>query len=100
MNEGFNFEPVLPLDRLILDFLPPEGSMFAELMPIGETVKAMSVKVTNNLLPTSVISTRIRLLHKKGYVVPVHSTGQGTGHKSWQITPSGQQQLQEWKDAS
>lgn len=99
LKEGFNYEPVLPLDEMILDFLPKEGSMFAGLYPIGETVKAMDNKAFKNQIPTSVVSARVRLMHKVGLVIQVKQPGSKTSGRSWQITEAGQRQLAAWKEA-
>lgn len=96
---GFVFEPVLPLDMLILDFLPPEGSTFAGIYPIGETVKAMVNKIGGGKVGTGTFVARVRLMHKAGLIVNVNQPGVGrenTG-RAWQITAKGKAQLAEWK---
>lgn len=95
-------EAVLPLDQLILEFLPPEGSMFAGIYPIGESVKAMRGRIGKGQIGSGVFTARIRLLHAAGLIMHVRQPGSSHGSgdgKAWQITKAGEKKLAEWKEA-
>lgn len=97
MNGGFTYEPVLPLDAIILGFLPDEGAMFADIYPIGETVKAIVAKPLEGKVRTGIVSSRIRLLKKAGLVVSAKTIGGHNAGQSWQVTPAGKAMLKKWK---
>jgi hypothetical protein len=85
------YVPVLPLDKLILGLMPKEGSTFMSVYPEAVSVINMQKeieKITGGTVPTSVISSRVRLMNAYGFVVKVFVPRQNTA--GWQITPSGE----------
>jgi DNA-binding HxlR family transcriptional regulator len=87
------YYPVLPLDVLILKLLPKEGSMFMNVYPEGASIKDIQRQVGEGRLSTSMISTRLRVMHLFGYCEAVtipraHTAG-------WQVTPKGEQFIAE-----
>lgn len=87
------YEPVLPLDALILKELPPQGTTFADVYPIGENVQSLKKKVGGGMLDSETFSSRLRVMHLFGLVVPVKSVKAST--KQWQITTAGKKKLAE-----
>lgn len=97
-----NYMLVDPLDYLLLQMLPDEGSIFAGLYPNGETVENMRTKFTpeqRKAITSSTISTRIRVMSLLGLVVSKHRGSNTRGRLVWQITPAGKDVLKKWKGA-
>lgn len=82
-----DFVPVLPLDKLILDLLPPEGTTFMSVYPEGPTALEIQKKIADGKVPTSILSSRLRLMRLHGYVIKITIPRQSTA--GWQITPKG-----------
>jgi len=101
IKEGL-YQLVDPLDYILLGFLPDEGSMFAELYPLGETVQNLKAKLTpeqQKAIKTSSISNRMRIMHLMGLVVKKDKGLDTGGNAIWQVTPKGKDVLKKWKEA-
>ena len=95
-------EFVEPLDQMILETLPEEGSLFAGMYPLGEMVTNIAKKLPKGPdkkdLPTSVIQTRLRVLKHNGMVVSSASV-QTSGKYVWQRTAKGKKFFTDWKES-
>ena len=85
------YELVEPLDSKILEVLPEEGQLFANLYPLGETVPNIAKKLGSKELGATLISSRLRVMSLQGLVLSVKSIGghHGRGATVWQRTTSG-----------
>ncbi len=83
------YNPVLPLDVLILQLMPKEGTMFMGVYAEGATVGDIRKRVAGGKLDSSLISTRLRVLHMFGLATKVAVPKQPTA--GWQVTPKGEQ---------
>ena len=83
------FNPVLPLDVLIIKTLPKEGSMFMGVYPEGASVADIRKAVANGQLPVSLLNTRLRVLHRFELVEAVKIPRSPT--MGWQVTAKGEQ---------
>jgi hypothetical protein len=93
------YELVEPLDYMILDLLQDEGSMFADLYPLGETVPAL-VKKLGGKLTNSQLTSRVRILHIQGLIVQKKSLTNKSGSTTvWQRSKVGASLLNKWKEA-
>jgi len=101
IREGL-YELVDPLDYIFLGLLPDEGSMFAGLYPLGETVQNIRAKLTpeqQKAIKTASISNRMRIMHLMGLVAKKEKGFDTGGNAVWQITPTGKEVLTKWKGA-
>lgn len=87
------YNPVLPLDVLILKLLPKEGAMFMGVYPEGASIGDVRKGVADGKLGSPLISTRLRVLHLHGLAVPVSIPRSPTA--GWQVTREGQQFIAE-----
>lgn len=96
------YELVDPLDYLILDKLQPEGTLFAGLYPLGDTVKALGAKFdqVKGGLTGSFIVARLRPLRLQGLVVPKNAGSSTRGKTVWQRTARGTEVLTKWKETN
>lgn len=83
---------VEPLDYLILDALPLEGTMLGDFIPLGATVRDL-VKTTFKGLDSDLISGRVRAMEFYGLTKQVVLPSA----RGWQVTKTGQQWLSDWK---
>lgn len=81
--------PMLPLDVLILKELPKEGTMFMGVYPEGASIRDVQKVVAEGRLTSSMISTRLRVLHLFGLVTGVTIPRSPT--IGWQITKKGEE---------
>lgn len=81
------FVPVLPLDVLILKVLPKEGSMFMDVYPEGASIRDVQKSIADGRLASSMLSTRLRVMHHFGYCADVTIPRSHTA--GWQVTPKG-----------
>lgn len=95
---------VLPLDRMILENLTPEGTTMSGLYPIGSSVISVVKAINANhkgALISSQVSSRIRIMNQLGLVVKVKSLGQGHGGKAaWQRSVKADELLKQWSEGS
>jgi hypothetical protein len=82
------YNPVLPLDVLILSQLPKEGSIFMGVYPEAASVSDLVKKIAGGAVPSVLISTRLRVMHLYEMVVTVSVPRSPTA--GWQITPAGE----------
>lgn len=82
------YQPVLPLDLLMLKQLPKVGTLFMGVYPEAASIRDIQKGITEAELPTAMLSTRLRILHHYGLVVPVSIPRSPT--MGWQITPEGE----------
>jgi len=83
------YEPVLPLDSMILEQLPKQGALISNIYP-----DAISSRDIAKLVPgsdVSLISTRLRVLRIFGLVVTYKIPRSPT--QGYQITPKGESLL-------
>jgi hypothetical protein len=83
------YNPVLPLDVLILQLMPKEGTMFMGVYAEAAFVTDIKKAIAQGQLPSSLISTRLRVLHMFGYATKVYVPKSHTA--GWQATPKGEQ---------
>lgn len=90
-----NIDLVDPLDYLILDSLPPEGTTMGGVIPLGETVRNLANTTFKGIVTNTALGGRMTSLQAyglvKGVVLPSRD-GRG-----WQITPAGDKALREWQ---
>lgn len=89
-EEG-KFSLVMPLDKMIVEKLPLEGTLFGGLYPLGETALNLRKKHFRELTPDQ-ISARLRSLQEQGLVASSPSVGTG-GTLIWQRTKRGEDVL-------
>jgi hypothetical protein len=87
------YNPVLPLDVLILKELPKEGSTFMGVYPEGASISDLLKVLAGGKLSSPLISTRLRVLHLFGMAESVKVPRSPTS--CWQITPKGEQFVRE-----
>lgn len=95
------YQLIEPLDYKIMEALPEEGAMFAELYPLGETVANIAKKLPKaggKPLPSSLIQTRIRMMKVQGLVINTNSVG-GSRGSVWQRTKVGTEVFNRWKES-
>src|SRR5262245_22637427 len=97
-KEGDRSMIVPPLDYLIIEQLPKEGTLAGGLYPIGETVPSVVKKLGGKPLTTAIVSSRVRILGLVGMATKKKGVG-GVGNFVWQITPLGEEELRTWKQA-
>jgi hypothetical protein len=81
--------PVLPLDVLILKELPKVGTTFMGVYPEAASIADLRKKIAEGKLPSSLIGTRLRVLHQFGMAEAVTVPRSPTA--GWQVTPEGEQ---------
>jgi hypothetical protein len=87
-----------PLDFLILEKLPAEGTLIFSAYPDGKSSEELSQTVAEGNFTTLELSTRLRVLHKAHAVVTQRSFATKTKTRVvWQRTKLGEQWLSEWK---
>jgi hypothetical protein len=92
------FTLVEPLDYLILEKLPEEGTLFAGLYPLGETVANISKnlpKVNGKTFPSTVVTNRIRSMQAQGLTT---DTRGATATRIWQRSRHASQLFKTWKE--
>jgi hypothetical protein len=82
------FTLIEPLDTMILALLPEEGTMFAGLYPLGETVRNL-VKKLDGKVPSSMVSNRLRTMSAQSLCRNTKSVSAGRGSTVWQRTKAG-----------
>lgn len=97
-NAGDRTMVVEPLDYMLLDKLPKEGTLAGGLYPIGETVPGLVKKLGGKPVTTAIVSSRVRILGVLGLATKKKGVG-GVGNFVWQITKRGEEVLQSWKQA-
>lgn len=87
---------VEPLDYMILEQLPEQGTTLGGLVPLGGTVRDLK-NTTFKSLPNAAdtLGGRLRALEAYGMVVSVVMPGSSRG---WQRTPFGQKTLKSWQN--
>lgn len=91
-----------PIDYLILQLLPEEGTLAFGAYQTGLTVRELAIqlhkqKLVEVQLPSSTLSSRVRVLAM--LKLAVKHTGLGTGSKHvWQRTPKGKGLYEQWRD--
>lgn len=100
------YDLIEPLDTRIMQMLPDEGTLFADLYPLGETARNIAKKLSlkDAVISSTIISNRLRLLNVQGLVVKTRSigtsgsgnakkTGGGGGATVWQRTRAATEHL-------
>jgi len=88
-------EFVIPLDFRILEMLPDEGTEFAGLYQLGETVKTVHKALGVKELAQTAVSSRITSMHKSGLVHKIKALGREGG--AWQRSHFGKEALEAWR---
>jgi hypothetical protein len=88
---------VEPLDFLILDLLPPEGTTAFGVYPDGQTAASLSKQIGEGRLKTSTFSTRLRVLKLMDYTTSKRGISGATKGQVWQRTEAGEKALHRWK---
>lgn len=93
-----DYQLIEPLDYLILGHLQSEGTLFANLYPLGNTAADIAENKFDKQLTVGQVSQRLRSMNTQGLVVLVLSgIGMG-GKKVWQRTAKGEQIYKAWKE--
>lgn len=90
------YELVDPLDYLILDNLPEEGTTIGGILPLGATVSDIAKNKLGIEVESSMISGRMVSLKTAGLAVVISMARSDSA--GWQITKLGEKILAEWKD--
>jgi len=85
-----------PMDYILLDNLPPEGTMFAGAYPDGPTSIELAHNLFEGKLKPSHLAARLRVLRLCGLAVTVNRRGRSD--KVWQINEAGDAYLAKWKE--
>ena len=98
LKEG-KLQLVEPLDYLILEKLPEEGTTLGGLVPLGETVRNLKSGEPFKQLPKAAdtLGGRLRAMEVYGLVVNVVMPGETRG---WQRTKLGEKHLTEWRKSN
>lgn len=91
------YELIEPLDILIIEQLPLEGTLFGGLYPLGETVENLRKKFDGKVKVTT-LTARMRLLNIQGLVARTNSVSEGRGMTVWQRTAAGTKLLNDRKE--
>lgn len=88
LNARGEYELVEPIDTLVMEMIPEEGTLFGNLYPLGETAKSLAKKLSTKeaVLTATMVSQRLRALNIQGLVVKKKSIGSGGGSLVWQRT--------------
>ena len=91
-----------PLDYMILQHLPDQGTLFAGLYPLGETTPNLVGKFTPEQrtlggVDSHFVSTRLRVLHIQGLVLNLRSAKNTGGKRIWQRTKEASRLVKEWE---
>lgn len=90
-----------PLDYMILDKLPDEGTTMGGIYPLGASVAnlvKLFKKETGQDVPSGVFSGQLRSMHMQKLAVKVKVTGIGSAAFAWQRTKEGKKLLNKWKE--
>lgn len=94
------YQLAVPMDYMLLSFLPVEGTLFAGLYPLGETVPNLMKKFTpeqQKVLTTKEVAARLRVLHIQKLCLPVYSGNAVRGKLVWQRTSKATELVDEWE---
>lgn len=89
---------VEPLDWFIIEKLPEEGTLFAGVFPLGETIANIAVnlpKVEGKPFPREIVATRMRSLKLQGLAKPTRGAN---STKVFQRTHKASRLYKEWKE--
>ena len=89
---------VEPLDYYIMEKLPEEGTLFAGMFPLGETIANVAInlpKVEGKPFPRDIVAVRMRALKLQGLALP---TKGATSTKIFQRTRKASVLLKAWKE--
>ena len=84
-----------PMDFILLDSLPPEGTMFAGAYPDGPSSQDLAANLFEGKIPAAQVAPRLRVLSVLGFCL--HANRRGVTDRVWQITEKGEQLLADWK---
>lgn len=90
----------VPIDYMILSWLPEQGELYAGLYPMGETVANLRTKFSaeqQKVLDGAAISARLRVLNIQGLAAPTYSGNTTRGKHVWQRSPKATELVNEWK---
>lgn len=90
------FEMVEPLDYLILDMLPNEGTLFAGAYPSGKSVSELKREIGEGQISSGTFSRRLQAMSEEDLVVVKKGVGTN-GDRIWQATPRGRNVVERWK---
>jgi len=85
-----------PLDYLILDLLPIEGTLHFGAYPVGLAAYEIQPKLAEGQVKITTISSRLRVMGAEGWVVKQKGIGT-SGKHVWQRTAAGDKALHKWK---
>lgn len=94
------YQLAVPIDYILMSFLPEEGTLFAGLYPMGESVVNIRKKFSpeqQKVLATKDISARLRVLHSQDLALPVYSGSSTRGKLVWQRSLKATELVNEWK---
>jgi hypothetical protein len=91
-NEEGDYDLIEPLDYLILAELPEKGTLMGGYYPLATSSKSLKKRFPE--LTSSLISTRLRLLHMQELAVPINTANSKNG---WQRTKKGKELVEAWQ---
>lgn len=96
--ESGEYDLIYPLDMLILDLLPNEGTTMGGYYDLGTSVQAIGEALKGAKLGPDYLSGRLRSMMYQGLVLRIKAVGSSTSKWQWQRTPTGKKLLDEWKE--
>ena|SRR6185312_13167221 len=91
-----DYDLIVPLDYLLMEAIPVEGTTLSGLYEIGETVNSLRKKFPD--LSPGNLGSRLKLLEKQGLTRQVRMLGTGTStNRAWQHTKTAQALIDKWK---
>jgi hypothetical protein len=91
-------ELIDPLDYLILDKLPKEGTTMGGIIPLGLSARDLAATALKGVLEGNAVGGRLTMMKMAGLATDVRTLGhKQSGIRGWQITSLGEKYLADWK---
>jgi hypothetical protein len=98
-NAEGDYDLIEPLDYLILAEMQEEGTLMGGYYPLATNATALKKRFPE--LTSSLISTRLRVLHLQGLVVatktPTTEGSKRSSRQAWQRTKKGKELVEAWQ---
>jgi len=85
-----------PLDYLILDQLPIEGTLHFGAYAVGKTAAEIGAVIAQGQVSHGTIGARLRVMSEEGWTLKMRGIGSGSKN-IWQRTHEGEKALHRWK---
>lgn len=89
-----HYEPMLPIDRMIVEGMPPEGTLFAGIYPTGLTARDVYEKIVQKGDFSDTLG-RVRSLTLYGLLTPIQIPRASV--KGYQRSALGEKWLVKWQ---